>query len=103
MTNPTNRTRAQWLADLAASEDEADAGVTVPLAPALEGAYSHPMDGTRKNAPAGWLEILAESDAEIDAGRIVSSEAVRTLFDDTLARIDAKKAAAPRRKASSQR
>jgi len=38
MTDPTNRTKAQWLADLAESEAEADAGVTVPLAPALERA-----------------------------------------------------------------
>jgi len=38
MTDPTNRTKAQWLADLAQSEAEADAGVTVPLTPALERA-----------------------------------------------------------------
>ena len=38
MTDPTNRTKAQWLAELAESEAEADAGVTVPLAPALERA-----------------------------------------------------------------
>jgi len=61
------------------------------------------MDDTRKNAPAGWLEALAEGDADIDAGRIVSGAEVRKLFDDTLARIKAKKAAAPRREASSQR
>jgi hypothetical protein len=38
MIDPTNRTKAQWLAELAESEAEADAGVTVPLAPALERA-----------------------------------------------------------------
>ena len=38
MTDPTNRTKAQWLADLAESEAEADAGLTVPLAPALDRA-----------------------------------------------------------------
>lgn len=38
MIAPTNRTKAKWLADLAQSEAEADAGVTVPLAPALERA-----------------------------------------------------------------
>ncbi len=38
MIDPTNRTKAQWMADLAESEAEADAGMTVPLAPALERA-----------------------------------------------------------------
>jgi hypothetical protein len=38
MTNPTSCTKAQWLAELLESEAEADAGVTVPLAPALERA-----------------------------------------------------------------
>jgi hypothetical protein len=38
MTDPTNRTKAQWLADLTESEAEADADLTVPLTPALERA-----------------------------------------------------------------
>ncbi len=38
MIDPTNRTKAQWLVDLAESEAEADAGLTVPLEPALERA-----------------------------------------------------------------
>jgi hypothetical protein len=49
MTGPTNRTKAQWLADLVESEAEADAGVTVPLTPALE----------RARAAVGRLEAAA--------------------------------------------
>jgi hypothetical protein len=36
MTDPTKRTPNDWLADLELSEAEADAGLTVPLGPALD-------------------------------------------------------------------
>ncbi len=36
MIDPTNRSLSEWLADLEESEAEVDAGLSVPLAPALE-------------------------------------------------------------------
>ena len=47
------------------------------------------MGDTKPHAPAGWLEILAESDADIDAGRIVPGEVVRQDLLDSLARMRA--------------
>jgi hypothetical protein len=38
MIDPTKRPISEWLADLEESEAEADAGLTVPLAPVLESA-----------------------------------------------------------------
>ena len=61
MTDPTKRTIADWIADLDASEAEADAGLTVP------------------------------------------GEVVRQHILDSLARLEAKKAAAPKREATSRR
>jgi DNA recombination-dependent growth factor C len=51
-------------------------------------------------APAEWLEVLAESDADIAAGRIVPSEVVQQMFRDSIARLEAKQAAASPRKAT---
>jgi hypothetical protein len=48
-------------------------------------------------APAGWLEVLAESDADLAAGRIVPGDVVMRDLRDSLARLEAKAAA---RKAS---
>jgi len=44
-------------------------------------------------APAGWLEVLAESDADVAAGRIVSGDVVLRDLQDSLARLEAKAAA----------
>jgi hypothetical protein len=41
-------------------------------------------------APAGWLDILAESEADLAAGRIVSGEEVMRDLRDSLARLEAK-------------
>jgi hypothetical protein len=61
------------------------------------------MEDPTKRTIAEMLADMDASDAEIEAGQIVSGEAVRKLFDDTLARPEAKKAIAPRREANSRR
>jgi hypothetical protein len=44
-------------------------------------------------APAGWLDALAESEAEIDAGVLtVPAEVVHQMIRDSIARIRARKA-----------
>jgi hypothetical protein len=48
---------------------------------------------TRDIAPAGWLEALAESDADLAAGRIISGDVVMRDLKDSLARLEAKAAA----------
>jgi hypothetical protein len=48
-------------------------------------------------APAGWLEALAESDADLAAGRIVPGDVVLRNLKDGLARLEAKDAARPAR------
>ena len=47
---------------------------------------------TRAIAPAGWLEVLAESEADLAAGRIVSGDEVMRDLHDGLARLEAKAA-----------
>lgn len=55
-------------------------------------------------APAGWLEILEESEAELAAGLTVPGEVVRQMLRDSLARLEAKQdAASPPREARSHR
>jgi hypothetical protein len=54
-------------------------------------------------APAGWLEILEESEAELAAGLTVSGEVVRQMLRDSLARLEARQDAAPLRRASPRR
>ena len=63
-------------------------------------AYYLPMDDNPPNAPvpAGWLEALEESDADIAAGRIVSGDIVLRDLKDSLARLEAKDAVRPTRK-----
>ncbi|WP_158932086.1 hypothetical protein [Acidisphaera sp. S103] len=41
-------------------------------------------------APAGWLEVLAESEAEAEAGLSVPGEVVRQGLLDSIARMEAK-------------
>jgi hypothetical protein len=68
-------------------------------------AYSPPMDDnpTQAITPAGWLEALAESEAQLAAGLTVPGAAVRQRLHDALVRLEAKQAAgepnhdAPRR------
>jgi hypothetical protein len=49
-------------------------------------------------APPEWLEVLAESNADIAAGRIVPGEVVQQMLRDSLARLEAKAAAQPAHK-----
>jgi hypothetical protein len=54
-------------------------------------------------APAGWLEILEESEAELAAGLTVSGEVVRQMLRDSLARLEARRDTTPPRKANPRR
>jgi len=45
---------------------------------------------TRDIAPAGWIEALAESDADVAAGRIISADMVMRDLKDRLDRLEAK-------------
>lgn len=66
-------------------------------------AYSLLMDDSPIAAPADWLEALAESDADLAAGRIVPGEVVLRDLQDSLARLEAKAAARKARKDSRSR
>ena len=63
------------------------------------------MDDTahRAEAPAGWLEALAESEAELAAGQTVPAEAVQQRLRDAIARLEADRTAPARRGTSSRR
>jgi hypothetical protein len=60
--------------------------------------YYRPMDDNPTHAapPAGWQEILEESEAELAAGLTVPGEVVRQMLRDSLARLEAKRDIAPR-------
>jgi hypothetical protein len=45
----------------------------------------------RTEPPAGWLEALARSEAELAAGPTVPAEAVHQRIRDAIARIEARK------------
>jgi predicted transcriptional regulator len=45
-----------------------------------------------KAVPAGWAEVLAESEAEAEAGLFVPAEVVRQELLDSIARMEAKAA-----------
>lgn len=68
-------------------------------------AYCSPMDDNSPlpPAPAGWLEILEESEAELAAGLTVSGEVVRQMLRDSLARLEARQGTVPLRRAPSRR
>ncbi|WP_284943688.1 hypothetical protein [Acidisoma cladoniae] len=57
----------------------------------------------RAPSPADWLAIIERSDADLAAGRIVPGDVVMREFAETLARMEAKAAAATRRKALPRR
>jgi hypothetical protein len=54
-------------------------------------------------APAGWLEILEGSEAELAAGLTVPGEVARQMLRDSLARLEAARDAAPSRRIPSRR
>jgi hypothetical protein len=53
--------------------------------------------------PAGWLEILAESEADLAAGRVVPGDMVMRKLRESLARLEAKAAASKARKTTLRR
>ncbi len=61
------------------------------------------MDDTLTHAspPAGWLEILEESEAELAAGLTVPGEVVRQMLRESLARLEAKQNTTPSRRVPS--
>jgi len=61
------------------------------------------MDATKPHAPAGWLEALAESEAELAAGLSIPGEFVRQHLLDSIARLEAKQTTAPRHGATTRR
>jgi hypothetical protein len=68
-------------------------------------AYSLLMDDaqTPAIAPAGWLEALAESEADLAAGRIVPGDVVMRDLRESLARLEAKAATKTARKDTRRR
>jgi PHD/YefM family antitoxin component YafN of YafNO toxin-antitoxin module len=52
------------------------------------------MDDPLPIAPPGWLEALAESEAELAAGKTVPSEPIMQRLRETIARLEAKRAGA---------
>jgi len=63
------------------------------------------MDNTRPpaTAPAGWLEALTESEAQLAAGQIVDGEEVMRELDACIAELEAKPTAKPQRRAAPRR
>jgi hypothetical protein len=58
-----------------------------------ENAYSLPVDNIphrTRAGPPGWAEVLAESEAEAEAGLVVPGEVVRQELLDSIARMEAK-------------
>jgi hypothetical protein len=68
-------------------------------------AYPLPMVDTAHGteAPAEWLDALAESESRLAGGQTISGEAVRQELRDAMARLEAKRAAIPRDGATSRR
>jgi len=60
------------------------------------------MDTVTDKTPPGWLEILKESEAEIDAGLFVSSEEVHRLLQGSITQLE-QKAATPQSEATKRR
>lgn len=63
------------------------------------------MNKPAPRAPAGWLEALAESEAELDAGRAVPLSAVLRELNDSAAELESgpKNSQERRRRISRQR
>jgi hypothetical protein len=57
------------------------------------------MHGTRVPgpAPAGWLEALARSEAQLAAGQVVPGEEIMRKLRDSIARLEAQQAVKPER------
>jgi hypothetical protein len=60
-------------------------------------------DANLAQTPDGWLEALAESEAELAAGKTVPGEVVKQRLRDSLVRMEAKQAAVPKRGTTARR
>jgi hypothetical protein len=60
-------------------------------------------DRNHAEIPAGWLEALARSEAQLAAGQIVPGEVVRQRLLDSIARLEAKQNGRQKRGAASKR
>lgn len=60
------------------------------------------MDDTLKNnrAPSEWLAALDRADAQYAAGDLVSGDDIMRELHETIARMEAKRAASPKRPAA---
>jgi hypothetical protein len=65
--------------------------------------YPLPMNDTLALAPAGWLEALVESEAQLAAGQIVDGDEVMRELDKCIAQLEAKQATGRHRKATARR
>jgi hypothetical protein len=52
--------------------------------------YNQTMDRQPDNTRPGWLEDLAQADAEIDAGLFVPAEEVHRMLRESITRLEAK-------------
>jgi hypothetical protein len=77
----------------------------VVLATGRSLAYDGLMDATPPPliAPAGWLDALAESEAELANGQTVPGEEVMRELDECIARLEGRKAATSRRRPAGER
>lgn len=60
-------------------------------------------DTPPRHPPAEWLQVLAESEADLAAGRIVPGETVLQDLRDSLARLEAQAATQRRRAGTNER
>ncbi len=58
---------------------------------------------TNLDAPADWLEALAESEAELAAGQTVPGDEIMRELHESIARLEARQPPTPKRRASSRR
>jgi hypothetical protein len=61
------------------------------------------MDDMLNPVPAGWLEALAESEADLAAGRVVPGDLIMRDLRDSLAQLEAKATTKTTRKVTQRR
>ena len=61
------------------------------------------MDDMSQHAPAGWLEALERSEAQLAAGQVVSGDEVIRKLHASIARVEARQADKPQRRTVPQR
>jgi hypothetical protein len=66
-----------------------------------QAAYHLVMDTTKRHAPAGWLESLEISEAELAAGKTVPAEPIFRRLQESIEQLEKAQAPTPRRRRSS--